>query len=177
LPLKVKTELENAKKYFENTGKNLVEEVTKIELKEGRRIVFENAFFVAYIPYFTDYPYGVYIAPKTNIAHIGLFSDEECEALAETLKMVTGAFDFLFNKSFPYMMVTHQTPQHLEEFKEAHLYYGYHLEFYPPLRDADKIKWYASSEMGAWAAANVKDVDETAQEMCDALQKFIDSQK
>ena len=36
------------------------------------------------------------------------------------------------------------------------------LNFYPPFREANKIKYYASSEMGAWAAANTSAVEETA---------------
>ncbi len=173
LPLKIKTELENSRNFFQKTGKNLLQEVTNQELKEKSRVIFENDRFVAYIPFFTDYPYGVYVAPKINIENLSKFSSKDCESLAEVLKNITGAFDLLFDRPFPYMMVVHQTPVNNEEFAYSDNYYGFHIEFYPPLRAANQIKWYASSEMGAWAAANVKNVDETSEELRQALYRFL----
>jgi len=89
------------------------------------------------------------------------------------LKTITGAFDLLFDRPFPYMMVIHQTPVNTEEYKESDKYFHFHIEFYPPLRDKDKIKWYASSEMGAWACANPLSVEETAPKLREAIEKFL----
>jgi UDPglucose--hexose-1-phosphate uridylyltransferase len=49
-----------------------------------------------------------------------------------------------------------------QKYADCSDYYAFHIEFYPPLRAKDKIKWYAGSEMGAGAAANPLDVDECA---------------
>lgn len=62
----------------------------------------------------------------------------------------------------PYMMCVHQGPVNDPSYADAADYYHFHVEFYPPLRDAGKIKYYASSEMGAWAACNPLLVEETA---------------
>jgi UDPglucose--hexose-1-phosphate uridylyltransferase len=70
------------------------------------------------------------------------------------------------------MMNIHQTPVNSEEYADSYKYYHFHIEFYPPLRDKDKIKWYASSEMGAWAAANTMAVEETAITLRNAIEKF-----
>jgi len=43
------------------------------------------------------------------------------------------------------MMVIHQRPVD----GEAYDYYHFHIEFYPPLRTADKLKYLAGSETGA----------------------------
>jgi UDPglucose--hexose-1-phosphate uridylyltransferase len=56
-------------------------------------------------------------------------------------------------------------------------YYHFHIEFYPPLRNATTIKYYASSEMGAWAAANPMPVEETAPALADACQRFALSEE
>ena len=61
------------------------------------------------------------------------------------------------------MMCMHQTPVNDKKYVDAADYYAFHIEFYPPLRARDKIKWYAGSEMGAGAAANPLDVDECAE--------------
>jgi UDPglucose--hexose-1-phosphate uridylyltransferase len=48
-------------------------------------------------------------------------------------------------------------------------YFRFHVEFYPPLRAKDKIKYYAGSEMGAGAAANPLDIDECAEILRDKI--------
>jgi UDPglucose--hexose-1-phosphate uridylyltransferase len=59
-----------------------------------------------------------------------------------------------------------------EEYKDSEKYYHFHIEFYPPLRDENKIKWYASSEMGAWAAANTMAVEDTAPILKEAINRY-----
>jgi UDPglucose--hexose-1-phosphate uridylyltransferase len=74
------------------------------------------------------------------------------------------------------MMCVHQASFNNETFKNQKLYYRFHIEFYPPLRASDKIKWMASSETGAGAAANPRLVEETALELQSALKEFLKSE-
>ncbi|SUP43299.1 galactose-1-phosphate uridylyltransferase [Veillonella criceti] len=162
VPQKIETELHNCKAHYEKRKRCLLCQMTEEEKDSGKRIVAENDSFVAYIPFFTDYPYGVFVVSKR---HLGMLSDctaKEREDLARILKVVTQAFDELFKAPFPYMMVYHQRPVNSPEYNKAKDYYHFHIEFYPPFREANKIKYYASSEMGAWAAANTSAVEETA---------------
>ena len=173
VPLKIKTELDNCKEFYENKARCLICEMNSEEVENKQRIVFENDDFLSYIPFFTDYPYGVYIVSKLHKGLISDFTEKEKLSLAQTLKVVTGSFDMIFNRPFPYMMVMHQTPVNSREYKESENFYHFHIEFYPPLRDRDKIKFYASSEMGAWANANVAEVEETARFMRRAKLKYL----
>src|SRR5690606_40777257 len=59
--------------------------------------------------------------------------------------------DSLFGFPFPYMMCMHQDPVNSGDVSS---YYHFHIEFFPPMRSADKQKFNASSETGAWAHAN-----------------------
>ncbi len=61
------------------------------------------------------------------------------------------------------MMCIHQSPVNTKRYADCTNYFRFHVEFYPPLRAKDKIKYYAGSEMGAGAAANPLDIDECAQ--------------
>ena len=97
---------------------------------------------------------------KGNITQ---FTLQEKKDLAETLKKITAGFDKIYDRPFPYIMSLHQTPVNEKKYADAEKYYAFHIEFYPPLRAKDKIKWYAGSEMGAGAAANPLDVDECAE--------------
>ncbi len=165
VPLKLKTELDNCRKHFLETGSCFFTEINEAEKREGKRMVFENESFAAYIPYFSDYPYGVFIVTKTAKGSLTELNEKEKADLSEVLKKITAAFDKLFNKPFPYMMCVHQTPVNSPEYGNAKEYFHLHIEFYPPLREENKIKWYASSEMGAWAAANTLSVEDCAEKL------------
>lgn len=173
IPLKVKTELDSCKEYYNENKKCMICEMNNEESNPGYRVICENNSFTAYIPFFTDYPYGVFIVSKNHNGNFTEFDEAEKKDLAKILKSVTGAFDTLFNKKFPYMMCIHQTPINSVEYKDAGKYYHFHIEFYPPLRSENKIKYYASSEMGAWAACNPLTVEETAKTLRDAYKKYV----
>lgn len=173
IPLKIKVELDNCKTHYLAHGTDLLGDMNKEEIKFGKRIIAENDNFLVYLPFFTDYPYGIFIVHKSLRGNLIEFSEKEKQDLAEILKYSTGALDTLFNKPFPYMMCIHQTPVNTQEYADCNNYYRFHIEFYPPLRDENRVKFYASSEMGGWAAANTRAVEETSEELRIAYQKFI----
>jgi len=170
MPLKIRTELHNCKRHHEQTGHCLICDMNDEEQRFGERVVYENEDFIAYLPFFTDYPYGLFIVSKRHLTALSDFTPREKRNLAVTLKEMTGAMDTLFDKLFPYMMVIHQRPVNGED---VEAYYHFHIEFYPPLREANKLKFYASSEMGAWAACNPQAVEKTAQELRAAHQRYL----
>ncbi|MBX9851481.1 MAG: galactose-1-phosphate uridylyltransferase [Cytophagaceae bacterium] len=172
LPLKLQVELDSCKEYYEKTGNNMLLEMNKEESHYGKRIITENTSFLSYIPFFTDYPYGVFISCKKKKSTFADFNEDEKMDLACILKDITGAFDMLFDRPFPYMMCVHQGPVNSEEYNQSGEYFNFHIEFYPPLRDANRIKYYASSEMGGWAATNTKAVEDTSEELRQALTKY-----
>jgi UDPglucose--hexose-1-phosphate uridylyltransferase len=162
IPSKIREELTNCKKYYTKNKRNLFADLNTAEKKYKRRVVLENKSFIAYIPYFTDYPFGVFVVNKKLKGNITQFTPTEKKDLAAILKKLTAGFDKIYDREFPYMMCLHQTPVNEKKYADAENYYAFHIEFYPPLRAKDKIKWYAGSEMGAGAAANPLDVDECA---------------
>lgn len=170
MPLKLKTELESCRLHHEEHGTCLLCDMNRSELEFKQRVIIENDHFVCYLPFFTDYPYGVFIVSKRHMTALPDFTPEEKRSLAQMLKDTTGTMDQLFDRLFPYMMVMHQRPVNGDNVED---YYHFHIEFYPPLRDKDKIKWYASSEMGAWAAANPMAVEETAPKMREAYERYL----
>lgn len=177
MPLKIQKELYNCKKYYEDNNECLICRMNKEEKEFKERVVMENEGFIAYIPFFTDYPYGVYITTKEHYSKMSDFSDRDKTNFADILRKISGTFDALFDRRFPYMMCIHQAPVNSEEYGNYDAYYHFHVEFYPPLRSRDKIKFNASSETGAWAACNPRAVEETAQELREAYERFLDKDK
>ncbi|MDQ0338648.1 UDPglucose--hexose-1-phosphate uridylyltransferase [Caldalkalibacillus uzonensis] len=169
IPLKLRIELEACQAHHEQTGRCLICDMNREEQQFEQRIVMENEHFVCYLPFFTDYPYGVFIVSKSHQTALTDFSSEEKRSLAQILRDTTGAMDTLFDRLFPYMMCLHQRPTDGGYYED---YYHFHIEFYPPLRAKDKLKFNASSETGAWAPCNPMAVEETAGHLREAYARF-----
>lgn len=172
IPKKIQLELESSKEYFEEKGNCLFCDMLKNELEYEKRIIFKNEHFTVFLPFFTEYPYGVYIFANSHKQNIMEFTDAERDALGVTIRDVAGMFDNLFDTSFPYMMCMHNAPINIEDTSD---YYHFHIEFFPPMRSADKQKFNASSETGCWAHCNPTCPETTSVELRDAYAKFLAS--
>jgi UDPglucose--hexose-1-phosphate uridylyltransferase len=169
VPPRVERELEQSKKHKEETGRCLLCDILAKEREDKRRIVAENASFAAYIPFFARYPYELHISSKRHAQDLTDFSADEQADLAEILKQVLAGFDKLFDLSFPYMMVLHQQPSDGENYD----FYHFHIEFYPPLRTATKLKYLAGSESGAGLFINDTLAEEKAAELRGKIENVV----
>lgn len=174
IPKKLELELASSKEHFENTKHCLICDMLHDEKEDGRRIIFENEDFVCFLPFFCEYPYGVYIAAKSHKQYLTDFNDREKTNLARAVREAAGTLDNLFGYTFPYMMCMHQGPVNSGDTSE---YYHFHIEFFPPMRSADKQKFNASSETGAWAHCNPTAPEATSIELRAAYEKYISQQK
>jgi UDPglucose--hexose-1-phosphate uridylyltransferase len=113
------------------------------ELEDGRRVVFQNDSVVAYVPFAARWPYEVHVLMRPHRPSLLDCTHVELRLLAQGLQRLTRGYDALFERPFPYVMVVHQAPT--DGRHQGHL----HVEFYPPLRTAEKLKYAAGSEQGA----------------------------
>ena len=169
IPKKIELELASCKEHYEKNNKCLICDMNDNEVEAEKRVIFENDDFLVYLPFFTEYPYGVYIVSKQHVGDITKFNENQRVNLAETLRNTVGMFDNLFDMPFPYMMCMHQAPVNSEN---TEAYYHFHIEFFPPMRAGDKIKFNASSETGVWAHCNPTAPEEKAVELREAYKKF-----
>lgn len=170
IPKKIQLELASAKQYLEEKGRCLFCDMLAAEQKFARRVIFENEHFTVLLPFFTEYPYGVYIMSKAHKNYISQFTPAERRSLGETIKSTVGTLDSLFGFRFPYMMCMHNAPVNSADASES---YHFHIEFFPPMRSADKIKFNASSETGVWAHCNPTCPEDTAQELRAAYERYL----
>lgn len=161
VPPRVLRELEQSKAHADQTGRCLMCDILGEERRDGRRVVVENESFAAYVPFFARYPYEIHIASKRHLQALTDMTREEQKRLAGMLKQVLVAYDKLFDLSFPYMMVLHQRPTDGANYDHYH----FHVEFYPPLRTATKLKYLAGSETGAGMFINDTLAEEKAAEL------------
>jgi UDPglucose--hexose-1-phosphate uridylyltransferase len=153
-------------------------ELARRELADGRRLVYENEGAVVYVPYAGCWAYEAHVVVREHRSSLLACQARELHELADALQALVRGYDALFERPFPYVMAVHQAPTGVGRMdgrapgegsenegpaparayarghpeKEAsppppsgHL----HVEFYPPLRTADKLKYLAGSEQGA----------------------------
>ena len=170
LPKKLELETNSAKEYYEKTGRCLWCDHLKNEEREEKRVVFRNEHFTVFLPFFSAYPYGVYIQPHAHRQYMTDLTPEERRSLGTAIRDTAGMLDSLFGYKFPYMMCMHNAPVNSGDFSKD---FHFHIEFYPPMRSAEKQKFNASSETGAWAACNPTCPEQTAKELRAAYRRFL----
>jgi UDPglucose--hexose-1-phosphate uridylyltransferase len=115
------------------------------ELEAGMRVLYENDAVLTYVPCAARWPYEVHVTMRSHRPSLLDCEPQELRLLAAALQALTRGYDALFDRPFPYMMAVHQAPT--DGSRQGHL----HVEFYTPLRTADKLKYLAGSEQGAGA--------------------------
>jgi UDPglucose--hexose-1-phosphate uridylyltransferase len=64
----IENEAAASRRYYDEHGRVLFQDILRSELEDGRRIVFESASAVVFLPYFARYAYECYVAPKETHA-------------------------------------------------------------------------------------------------------------
>jgi UDPglucose--hexose-1-phosphate uridylyltransferase len=122
----------------------LFRDIIAAEQQAGSRILAENDSAIAFMPYFARYAYEVFVAPKATHPSLATLAPNELLDLASVLKDVLVRFDNLWQMPFPYVMPLHQAPTDGGDYSGFH----FHIEFHPPLRKPDLLKFLAGPEVG-----------------------------
>jgi UDPglucose--hexose-1-phosphate uridylyltransferase len=134
----------NQLSYFTKHQRTLLSDYMNIEKQQAERIVAENDYFMAVVPFWATWPFELMIIPKRPMAYITQMSEAEVGAFSDILKIVTVKYDNLFETSFPYSAGIHQAPTD----GLAHDEWHWHMVFYPPLlRSASVKKFMVGYEM------------------------------
>jgi UDPglucose--hexose-1-phosphate uridylyltransferase len=145
VPPQIQKEIDISKRYTEKTGDCLICTIGAAERRTRTRVVTENETFSAFIPFSARWPYELHVVSRRHFQTLADMTIPEQKDLASILKTITAAYDALFERSFPYIMALHQAPSSEKDYA----FYHFHIEFYPPLRSATKLKFLAGSETGA----------------------------
>ena len=145
LPAKVAREQEMQLAYHNEAGHTLLSDYLVLEVQEdGARLVCQNEYFVALVPFWAVWPFETLVISRRPVATPPALSTKERRALADILKQLTTRYDNLFQVSFPYSMGFHLAPTDGAAHPEWHL----HAHFYPPLlRSATVRKFMVGYEL------------------------------
>jgi len=150
IPPKVVREMDSEAAHYAQTKRCLHCDIVAEELKQSTRVVAINEQYLAFVPFYARYPYEVHIYARDHVSSMADFDGQLEENLASILKTVLLKYDNLWDLSMPYMMVMHQAPTDGKTHPGSH----FHIEFYPPLRTKEKLKYLAGCESGAGTFVN-----------------------
>lgn len=157
----IENEARASQRHKAETGRILFQDVIQAEIQDARRIICENDSAIAFIPYFARYAYEVFVAPKATHPGISTLSANELRDFAALLKQVLVKFDNLWQMPFPYVMPLHQAPTDGEDYSSFH----FHIEFHPPLRRPNLLKYLAGPEIGGGNFLSDTAPEEKAEEL------------
>lgn len=93
VPRHIRHRDDSARSYFDDRGRCLVCDMAEQELADGRRVVFENDLFAAFVPFAASVPFETWILPKGHRTSFGGLSDEEGADFSEVLHGVLAKLD------------------------------------------------------------------------------------
>jgi UDPglucose--hexose-1-phosphate uridylyltransferase len=165
IPKFVDKQRQSFAEYHKAHSSHLLCDLLNHELTQNKRIICQNEHFVVFIPFFARFVYETYIVPRRFVSNISALNTNEKEALADILKTVLVKFDNLYQMSFPNITMLQNAPS---DGKPESDQFHFHIEFYPPLRSPDKLKYLAGFESGGGNIVNPVLPDEAASRMREA---------
>jgi UDPglucose--hexose-1-phosphate uridylyltransferase len=140
----IESEVRAGRRHHRDTGRRLLEEIIRTELREEVRVVNRFDSAVAWVPYFARYAYETFVAPVAPHPSLVSLSDREVADLARSLRDALVRLDNVWRMSMPYILALHQAPTDAEDHSTFH----FHIEIHPPLRLPTLRKYLAGCEEG-----------------------------
>jgi UDPglucose--hexose-1-phosphate uridylyltransferase len=132
------------------------------ELRDGSRVIARNDHFAAFVPAFARFKYEVHLMPVRHVPFLTSLGDGEMRALAELYREVLVRYDNLFGRRIPNITLFYNAPCKSGLDTGA---WHFHIQFAPPVRSADKLKYLAGFETGGGNIINPSLPEESAEEL------------
>ncbi len=136
IPTRVREEIEGAKNYFNYKDRCVYCDILRQELRDRRRVVYENQGFVSLTPFASRFPFETWILPKLHqpsfeLMDVSLFP-LAAEALSDILQRLK---EVLEDPPYNYILHTSSSPE------EDRDHYHWHFEIMPKLTKVAGFEW------------------------------------
>jgi len=156
-------ELHAAKTYLQTHERPLFQDLIRAERDDQRRILIDNERWLAFVPYFAQFPFEVMICPHRQVLQLTELSDLEIHDLAVVMSAVLGRLDRVLGQAQSYILSVHQAPAALIDPEEYSLY----IHIQPLLRAPGLQKFLAGVETAAGQFLNDASPEAHAQALMD----------
>jgi UDPglucose--hexose-1-phosphate uridylyltransferase len=113
--------------------------INEIEIKNKKRIVFENNDFIVFCPFAPKFLFQLIVSPKKHSAFFEEITDNQLKSLAEVFKEILLRYNSVLTNP-PYNFYLHTSPCKDNSCKK---YFHWYFNFFP------RISKLAGFEMGA----------------------------
>lgn len=135
-PIRVAQEIDGAEAYRAGNGGCVFCDILRQELEVKKRVVGENADFLAITPYASRFTFETWILPKKHESHFERMDPERTPELAAMVKSVIGKLHASM-EDLSYNLVVHTMP--VRDPSAAH--YHWHIEIMPKLNTVAGFEW------------------------------------
>jgi UDPglucose--hexose-1-phosphate uridylyltransferase len=159
VPRIISVQYSHAKEHLEKSGGCLYCSILEEEINDGSRIVTQNSQCVAFVPYFARHTYEIHIYPRRHVSFITELCEDELKSFSELYHEILIRYDNLFQMPFPNITIFMNAPcaQTIDPGP-----FHFHVEFCPPLRSRDTMKYMAGFETGGGNVVNPSQPGESA---------------
>jgi len=113
------------------------------DTEPGERAVADHDGWTAYVPYASNYPVALTIAPHQQVPSVVALDDAGRNGLAAMLVDMLARLDRLYDRPLPYMMWLNQSPTDGNEWPQA----WFNIEIVSPWRSAGVTRFIAAAEV------------------------------
>jgi len=135
VPKRVQEELDSSRKYYDFMERCIFCDVVNQELSLNKRVIYQNAFYVAIAPFAPRAPFETWILPKLHESSYRS-QNNDFSQLAEILQIILRKMDKILDVP-PYNFMIHTSPFTEEE----NIYYHWHIEIIPKLTKTAGFEW------------------------------------
>jgi len=136
VPKRVREEVDNARKYYEDKERCIFCDMIRQEREEGARVIVETPEFICLAPYAPRFPFEMWIMPKQHSSSIENNQSPMFGALARALKDSLMRLETVLDNP-AYNLMVHTSP--LGE--ESNPHYHWHIEVMPKLTKVAGFEW------------------------------------
>ncbi|MDP3731399.1 MAG: DUF4921 family protein [bacterium] len=159
LPPVVARSINGSAEFYRKNKKKVHDTILEWEMKQEKRIIFENEFFIAFCPFTSKRPYEVRIFPKLSNARFETIDNQSMEGCAEALNFVLGKLKKVFDGRFNFNFFIHTSPVRESPDLPCSEFYHWHIEIIP------HYSILAGFDFSTGIVVNVIDPDQAAEEL------------
>ena len=164
----IQREMEAAKAHHEEAKRSLFDEIIEAERSDGRRVLFDERDWIAFVPYFAQFPFEMMLLPHRGMATLAEATDVELQGLAAALRASLQRLDQVLAQAQSYILSVHQAPS-LWNQTQAQGVYSTYVHIQPFLRAPSLQKFLAGIETAAGQFLN----DAAPEDHADALRRVV----
>lgn len=155
IPPGIAASLHNSESYYQRNGVSPFEVMIDWEVKEKKRIIFENNDFLVFCPYASRTPYEMRIYPKSHASAFGKLNNSQIAFLADALNTSLSKLYYAHqNPDYNFYIHTGPVDHNSSIASDA---YRWHIEIVP------RLSIIASVELSTNVYVNVVDPDDAAE--------------